>query len=320
MKTPTNDPDALTLAPVTPPPHQHGFVARFAFPILVLGLLFASFSPIFVRLGSHEGIGPVALGAWRLIVTSPVFLLILALRKQDQIPMATATGRHDFWMLIFSGFFFAGDMVFWNLAVVHTSVTNATVLANTTPVFVVLAGWLFFKERVGRIFIVGMAVAVSGSAIMMSQSVSMSAGTLQGDISAIGGAIFYAGYVLTLSRARQRASIIATTAIGGGASAIMLLILGLVLHDPFLPQTLNGWFVILGIAVLVQVGGQMLIATSLSHLSAGLVATMFLSQPLIPGFTAWLLFDEGVTVYQVIGAVALLAGLEISRRGAPKKS
>jgi len=319
MKTPTNDPDALTLAPVVPPPHPHGFVARFAFPILLLGLVFASFSPIFVRLGAQEGIGPISLAAWRLVLPLPVFLLVLALRKQDHIPMATPRGRHDFWLLVLSGVFFAGDMVFWNLAVVQTTVTNATVLANTTPVFVVLAGWLFFKDRPGRLFVIGMLVAVSGSAVMMSQSVNMSSGTVQGDLSAIAGAIFYAGYVLTLARARQRASIVATSAIGGGASVIVLVLLALFTEDRFLPQTLDGWLVIIGMAVMVQVGGQMLIATSLSHLSAGLVATMFLSQPLIPGFTAWLLFDEGVTPYQLVGAVALLAGLEISRRGTQKK-
>ena len=62
----------------------------------------------------------------------------------------------------------------------------------------------------------------------------------------------------------------------------------------------------------------MLIAMSLAHVSAGLVATMFLAQPIIPALVAWMLFGESVTFIQVIGAVALLAGLEISRRGTPK--
>lgn len=316
-KTPLTDPDALTLAPVTPPSKPDGFVARFAFPILLTGLLFAAFSPILVRLSDT---GPISTAAGRLMLPLPVFLLLLAFRRQDQIPLSTPTGRHDFWLLVASGVFFAGDMVFWNLSVMNTSVTNATVLANVTPVFVVLAGWLFFKERVGRLFLAGMLVAASGSAVMMSQSVSMSTGTVRGDIFAVIAAMFYAGYVLTLSRARQRASIIATSAIGGAASVAILLVLALTMEDQLLPYTLKGWMAIITMATLVQVGGQMLIALSLSHLSAGLVATMFLSQPLIPGFTAWLLFDEGVTIYQVIGAVALLAGLEISRRGSPKKA
>ena len=65
------------------------------------------------------------------------------------MPIRTPAGRYDLWLLILAGAFFAGDMVFWNLSVMHTSVTNATVLANITPVFVVLAGWLFFKSASG---------------------------------------------------------------------------------------------------------------------------------------------------------------------------
>ena len=312
----SQDPDALTLAPVHLAPQKQGFVARFAFPILLVGLLFAAFSPIFVRLSE---VGPISTAAGRLALPVPFFLLILAFRRQDHVPIRTPAGRRDLWLLILAGAFFAGDMVFWNLSVMHTSVTNATVLANITPVFVVLAGWLFFKERVGPLFIAGMVVAMSGSAVMMWQSLNMSTGTIQGDFSAIIAAVFYAGYVLTLSRARQRSSIVAVTAIGTAASAVILIALALVTEDQLLPHTLNGWLAIIGMATLVQIGGQMLIALSLSHLPAGLVATMFLSQPLIPGFVAWLLFDEGVTIYQVIGALALLAGLEISRRGTQKR-
>ena len=63
----------------------------------------------------------------------------------------------------------------------------------------------------------------------------------------------------------------------------------------------------------------MFIAMSLAHVPAGLVAMMFLLQPAIPGAVAWLMFDEAVTWTQVAGALALLIGLEVSRRATPKK-
>ena len=73
-----------------------------------------------------------------------------------------------------------------------------------------------------------------------------------------------------------------------------------------------------GMVVFVQIGGQMLIAMSLAHVSAGLVSTMFLTQPVIPAAVAWMLFDERITWTQVIGAAAFLIGLEISRHGTAK--
>ncbi len=309
------DPDALVLAPDAPVLPRHGFIARHAFPILLLGLLFATFSPIFVRLSE---VGPIATAAIRMIPPLPLFFALLWLRPQDRISLATPTGRHDFWLLVLSGVFFAGDLVLWNSSIMLTSVANASVLANITPIFVVLAGWILFKDRPRGLFLAGMAAALAGSAIMMVESLGRAGRSVTGDLLAMGAAAFYAGYVVAISRARQRASIVSTMAIGGSACAIILLIIAILAEDQLWPHTLNGWLAAAGMVVFVQIGGHMLIAMSLAHVPAGLVATMFLAQPIIPAVIAWFLFAEPVTLTQVIGAVALLAGLEISRRGTPK--
>ncbi len=319
VKTPripsTPESDALALAPVTPPAAPGGFVARHAFPILLLGLLFAAFSPIFVRLSE---IGPIATGFNRMILPLPLFFALLWLRPADRIPVSTKTGRHDLWLVLLSGLFFAGDLTFWNSSVMTTSVANASVLANMTPIFVVGAGWLLFKEKPGRLFVVGMLVALAGSAIMMRESLSLADRSITGDLMAMCASAFYAGYVLTLSRVRKRVSIMATMALGCAASAVVLLPLAMGIEDQLWPQTTNGWLAMAGLVLFVQFGGQMLIAMSLAHVSAGLVSMMFLTQPLIPAVVAWVLFDESITITQLIGAAALLVGLEISRRGTAK--
>jgi drug/metabolite transporter (DMT)-like permease len=163
-----------------------------------------------------------------------------------------------------------------------------------------------------------MAVALMGSVIMMAQSASIAGRSISGDALAMSASVFYAGYVLTLSRIRKRVSIMSVMAIGGAAAAIILLIVGVASEDQIWPHTLNGWLAAGGLAIVVQLGGQMFIAMSLAYIPPGLVAIMFLMQPVIPSLAAWLLFDESVTIDQVAGAAALLAGLEISRRGTIK--
>lgn len=310
------DPEALSLAPVEAPAPP-GFIARHAFPILLLGLLSTAFSPIFVRLSE---VGPIATGMNRLTLPLPLFFAVLWWRPQDRIPLATPTGRRDFWLVVLSGVFFAGDMVLWNSSVTLTTVTNAAVLANITPVYVVLGAWLLFKEKPSAIFAVGMVVALIGSALMMRESLSVAGRSITGDILAMGAAAFYAGYVLTLSRVRKRVSIVPVMAIGCVVSAIILFALAWITEDQLWPHTARGWMTAACMVLFVQIGGQMFIAMSLAHVSAGLVAMMFLLQPAIPGAVAWLLFDEAVTWTQVAGAVALLVGLEVSRRATPKKA
>jgi len=317
MKT---DPDALSLAPIAPSLPDRSFIARHAFPILLLGLLFSAFSPIFVRLSEIE---PISTAFNRMVLPLPLFFVLLWLRPQDRIATATPNGRRDLWMVVLSGVFFAGDLTLWNSSVMLTSVTNAAVLANITPIFIVAGAWLLFKDRPRPVFILGMMVALAGSFVMMRESLAAAdgaAGSLRGDLLAVGAAAFYAGYVLTLSQARQRVSITAIMALGGAASVVILLVLALLTETQLWPSTREGWTVAIAMSLFAQLAGQMLIAISLAHVSAGLVATMFLAQPIIPGFTAWLLFDEGVTGTQIIGAAALLAGLEISRRASAKSA
>jgi len=307
------DPDALALAPVEAQPP--GFIARHAFPILLLGLLSTAFSPIFVRLSE---VGPIATGMNRLTLPLPLFFAVLWLRPAERIPLGTATGKRDFWLVVLSGVFFAGDMVLWNSAIMMTTVTNAAVLANITPVYVVLGSWLLFKEKPRGVFIVGMAVALLGSALMMRESLSVAGRSVAGDVLAMCAAAFYAGYVLTLSRVRKRVSIVPTMAIGCVVSAIILFALAALTEDQLWPHTTRGWLAAAGMVLFVQIGGQMFIAMSLAHVSAGLVAMMFLLQPAIPGAVAWLMFGEAVTWTQVAGALALLLGLEVSRRASSR--
>ncbi len=310
------DPDRLTLAPVEALPARDSFIARHRFPILLLGLLGAAFSPIFVRLSE---VGPIAAAVNRMALPLPLFFAVLWLRPQDRIPMGTPAGRREFWLVALSGAFFAGDLALWFSSVMMTSVANASMLSNVTPVFVVIGGWLLFKDRPKPMFIVGMVVALMGSAIMMAESLQLSGRSVAGDLLAMSAAIFYAGYVLTLGQVRKRVSIMATMAIGGLVATILLLILAVFTEDQIWPHTMNGWLAAGGMALFVQIGGQMLIAMALAYVPAGLVATMFLMSPIISALVAWPLFGESITLNQFAGGAALLAGLEISRRGTTKE-
>jgi uncharacterized membrane protein len=50
-------------------------------------------------------------------------------------------------MALWAGVFFALDLGFWHYGIHYTSVTNATVLSNLTPVVVTTFAWIFLKQR-----------------------------------------------------------------------------------------------------------------------------------------------------------------------------
>jgi drug/metabolite transporter (DMT)-like permease len=288
---------------------------RRAFPILLVGVAWTAFSPIFVRLSE---VGPVATGALRMSGALPIYLVLMAVRPTPQPIAADERGRVTLFMVL-SGVFFACDVILWNSSVVLTSVANASLLANLTPIFVAIASWLFLGERVRRSFALGMAVALAGSFVMMANSYSVSAQGFLGDMLAVGASGFYGGYVLTTSLARRHASAVTTMVVSTAICAALLLAAALVMEPALFPHGMRGWLVIAGMVLLVQIGGQTLITMSLAHVSANLTALMFLIQPMIPATAAWILFGERITLPQVAGAAFVLAGLEIARRAARRQ-
>jgi hypothetical protein len=63
-----------------------------------------------------------------------------------------------------------------------------------------------------------------------------------------------------------------------------------------------------------QVGGQTLIALALAHIPAGLGSILLFLQPILAESFAWVFFGEAISLWQFIGARAMLAEIEASRR------
>ena len=118
---------------------------------LVFGACVIGFSGILVRLTQT---GPVAAGFWRLAFALPALALIT---RRATGPL----GRPSRIALI-AGVLFAGDLAFWHEGITYTSVANATVLSNLTPVVVTAFAWIFLKQRPRPLFLLAVAVALGG--------------------------------------------------------------------------------------------------------------------------------------------------------------
>lgn len=292
-----------------PAPEQRRFVERWSYLIFFLGLVCTTSAPIFVRLSE---IGPVATGAWRMTLALPFLALMLRFETGPGLGIR-ALDRKDLWLLGLSGLFFASDLALWNSSVMFTSVASASFLANAAPVFVVLGSWLLFREKPSKLFLIGLAVGIGGSAVMMSESLAMSSRNFLGDTMSLIAAAFYAAYLLAVARSRKRASTMTLMMFSSAGSAVILWIMAPLSESVLLPTTTAGWLVVVGTALLTQVAGQTLIALSLGYVSANFSAVILLLQPVIPTLAAWALFDETLSGMQVVGAVGIVIGLALAR-------
>src|SRR5438270_6017260 len=280
---------------------------RPALIALLCGATCIALSPIFVRVAD---VGPTASAFWRVALAAPVLWPIAALTPQG------STLVH--WRLfLLAGVAFAGDLAFWHWSIRFTSVANSTLLANLASIFVTAAMWLFWRERPSGTFLVGLAAALAGVALLLRTSIAFSVTAVWGDALGVITAIFYAGYILAVKELRDGgARTLELMAFTTTVTALLLLPVALVSDEAFLPQSARGWLTLVALSWVSHCAGQGLIAYSLAPLPAAFSSVSLLFQPVMAAIFAWLLLGEALVPLQMMGAAVVLAGIYLARRGA----
>ncbi len=290
-----------------------GLIALFA------GAFCIASSAVWVRLSE---LGPVATAFWRVALALPVLWAWACWMSVEAHRLA---GRRFGWPLAAAGACFAGDLALWHGSIVLTSVANATLLANFTPIFVTIALWLLYAQRPSGRFMVALAVALIGTMVLVGASasappaagMSTAAGgssRLLGDALGIGTAMFYAAYQLLLNRVRSQVSTASVMAWSSIVCAALLLPIALASGESLWPGSLHGWSILLGLALVSHVAGQSLIAYAIAHLTPTLASTGLLLQPVVAACFAWVVLHEAVGTQQFIGGAIVLVGIWLATR------
>lgn len=277
--------------------------------LLVGGFAFGA-SPILVRLSD---VSPLASGFFRLALAVP--LLWLVGRFGPQHERAAPMSPRDRRLLAVTGLIFGIDIIFWHLSLFYTSVADATLISNTSPIMVAIGAFFVFGETMSRRFIAGLALALLGVASLALQKVGgvEPVNRLLGDLLAIGAAASYAVYLLFVRNLRQRLGaqqlMIGSTAV----SALVLLPAALLTSPVMLPSSAEGWLIVLGLAFLSQVSGQLLTAYALAHLPAVFSSITQFVMAAVAAIAAWAIFGEALTVMKLASAAAILIGIMLCR-------
>jgi drug/metabolite transporter (DMT)-like permease len=288
---------------------SHRAAARprtIAIAALLGGAAAIATSALFVKVSEA---GPVSTAFWRVLLALPV---LFAWARLEQRNTAAAQTRETLRLMFLAGCFFAGDLAVWHWSIVLTSVANATLLANCAPIFVTIAAWLLLGRRPSLFFVLGLATALAGMALLLRGDFHLGGSALIGDGLGIVTALFYAAYQLTVTRVRESVSTARLMAVSGSVTALILLPIALVSGERFVPVSAHGWLLLLGLALIAQAAGQSLIAYAMAHLPPDLSSVSLLLQPVIAAALAWLLLGEMLTALAIAGAVLVLVGIRVA--------
>jgi drug/metabolite transporter (DMT)-like permease len=291
------------------------FAARPTGAALV-GALAIAFSGILYRLAE---VSPETGAFFRCLYALPP-LWLLARWEDGRLGSRPLRLRAPAWL---AGVFLAVDLLFWHHAIEAVGAGLATVLANTQVLLVGLVAWILFRERPAAAVFVAIPVALTGI-ILISGVLEDGAYGDNPPLGALFGVLAglaYTGFLLALrdssSDLRRVAGPLYDATL---ATALVVLVLGLALGDLTLGLSLEAhlWLVVL--ALTSQVGGWLLITISLPRLPAVVTSVLLTLQPVGSVFFAALLIAERPSALQLLGTLAILAGLVIttaSRREKP---
>ena len=287
---------------------------RLAILALLAGAVTIGFAPILVRLSE---LGPTATAGYRFLLAVPLYWAISAVAPRPAADQPWTV--RDFLLVALAGASLAADMGAWHFSIHMTTVANATVLPNVAPVFVVIGGWLIFRERVTGTFLIGLIAAMIGVFALTEASFALGRTQFVGDLLGLLTALFYAVYQMSITRLRQRFSTIAIMARAIPVSAAAIIPFAAASGDALVASTLAGWSVLVALAAGPQVLGHGLIAWALAHLPVAFASVTLLAQPVTAAIVAWILFDERIGGQQAIAAAAILAGIAVARRGSMRR-
>lgn len=277
--------------------------------LAVLGGVFAvSFSALFVRLSTAPA---MIIATYRLLFT---FLILapftLARHRGD---LRALSGR-EIGLAAASGVSLALHFMTWFTSLRYTTVASSVVLVTIQPVFVVLGSWLFFRERISRLAMLGGALALTGSVVIGASDFQLDRSAFFGDLLALAAAVFVSGYLLIGRRLRSGVSLPAYTFVTYGSSTLLLVLASLASRTPFHPYPASDWLLFLALAVVCTIFGHTVFNWVLRYVQASVISVSVLGEPLGAIVWASIFLHEYPTARQVVGALFIFGGLFIFTR------
>ncbi len=282
---------------------------------LLVGIAAVSSGSIFVRFAQADA-PSLAIAAFRLLLAALLLLPLAWFRYRREL--RTIRAGQWRWFLA-SGFFLAVHFATWITSLEYTSVASSVALVSTSPLWVALFAWLFWREPLTPSIVIGLALAVCGSIVISLAEArsAISPRPFLGNALALSGALAVSGYWLIGRRLRRHVSLIPYVTLVYGAAALVLLAAALLFRQPltgFEPPT-YGWFLLL--ALLPQLLGHSSFNWALGHLPASYVAIATLGEPIGAAILAFLFLGETPSLLKISAAAVILAGILLALLGQP---
>lgn len=272
---------------------------------IIWGLAFVAIKQVVTELS------PVNLALLRWLVACVPFLILLPLIGRPKARFE----RGDMPRLLVVAL---ANVVGYHLSLYYAETTLsaglAALLTSFGPIFIAILSFFLLNEKAGRKVLVGLLLALAGTAVLSTGSISVN------DLSSYGGiveglltAFCYGLFTVVGKPLVHKYGSASTTILAGLVGTVMMLPL---LSQSFFTQASSlsflGWASVLYLSLLSTVFGYLMFYTLVSRGAVTRLSIQMYLIPVVSVIGGALLLNEPVTISVVVGGGMMLAAVGIS--------
>jgi drug/metabolite transporter (DMT)-like permease len=247
----------------------------------------------------------LAIAFWRNTMASVLLLpLVLTSRRAE----LRGLDRRERRLAVTAGLLLAAHFATWVPSIRYTTVSSATALVSTQPIWAALLARQAGLHVPRRAWL-GIVIAVAGAGLVTGVDVTASGRALAGDLLAVAGGACAAAYMVAGNKVRQSVSTTTYTSICYLTTAVVLLMVCVLGRQSLAGYSGNAWLKLVALTIGAQLLGHSLFNRVLRTTSPTVASLAILLE--VPGATllaaVWL--HQRPHVAAVPGLLLLLLGI-----------
>ena len=280
--------------------------------ILLIAISAASFGTlaIFGRFAYEDGMDIFTILFLRFGVSAAFMTIILLLRK-EQFPR----GRILAQLVGMGALGYVGQSFSYLTAINYASAGLVALLLYLYPIFVAVLSTVFLNEKLTRIKVTALMLALFGTAL----TVGPAGGQMSGILLAISAALIYSVYIIVGTNVMKHVSAVQSSTVIFASAGIVYGLLTLS-NGAHFPASNSGWLAMLGIILISTIIPVVTFLAGLERIGPTNAAMLSTLEPVVTVLLAAWLFGERLMPIVLVGGGLILVAVILLTKSELKKS
>ena len=274
--------------------------------ILLIAISAASFGTlaIFGRFAYEDGMDIFTILFLRFGISAAFMTIILLLRK-EQFPR----GRILAQLVGMGALGYVGQSFSYLTAINYASAGLVALLLYLYPIFVAVLSTVFLNEKLTRIKVIALMLALFGTAL----TVGPAGGQMSGILLAISAALIYSVYIIVGTNVMKHVSAVQSSTVIFASAGIVYGLLTLS-NGAHFPASDSGWLAMLGIILISTIIPVVTFLAGLERIGPTNAAMLSTLEPVVTVLlAAWLFGERLMPIVMVGGGLILVAVILLTK-------